>query len=271
MGKVCVIIVVILVALAIFYYYNHHSNRRIEPFTNINNNSTSCVDNKLPPGPWITSCKNHILTNGGTSLYAQCKNDNGVYQNTSIELNTCRDANCILVNNNGMLQCANSTSNDTPDSSRTTCNGLSGEWKDVCFQSRYTNDGKTVQAICPTNDGMYRSTSLDIDQCWAKGCSAYVDDGYLRCGEYQGSPPVPAPSPSPSPSHSPVPADTCTWPSGSWTNSCKDYFYNSNTGTIDALCQDNSGNYVPSNIDVSNCSGNVCYVRNNNGVLECDQ
>lgn len=85
--------------------YNHviETNKHNENFDNI----TSCINNQLPLGSWKLSCKNPFYSDGGYILSAECLNNQGTYDQTSIYLNSCATTGCQLNNNNGTLVCAN--------------------------------------------------------------------------------------------------------------------------------------------------------------------
>ncbi|KIM64735.1 hypothetical protein SCLCIDRAFT_114413 [Scleroderma citrinum Foug A] len=87
---------------------------------------------------WSYTCKDYYLSN--PVLYASCKQENGQYDNTSINLDKC------VTNDNGVLYC-----------------GTNGDYSSTCSDCTFT--GTTVVCDCKDSSQIVHSTSIDLNQC----------------------------------------------------------------------------------------------------------
>lgn len=209
------IIVLVLVIIHIIYMNNR---KYIENFEH----SNSSCNNKIPAGSWQTSCTDYKLIDNGSILVANCLDDNKNYVKSAIALDSCGDNSCNISNINGKLSCENS---------HEICTGLSGTWDQSCIDPTYSRDGKTLYALCQKRDGTYIRSSIDISTCQNNGCIAYNDDGNFKCGhENQNN--LSNYIQSNLIENISYPAKKrCSDVSGTWKDTCKDFFFNPLTVT----------------------------------------
>lgn len=240
--KSCVIIIVILIIIfVLILFMNNNQSIITEHMSNLPHRGT-CVNNKLPPGPWRLTCDKQYFSENGVVLNAECKNDQGTYTPTSIRLDKCVSDNCVMHNDNGQLQCGLTNQNHSCNK-----NNVGGSWNQTCINPQYIGD-TILKADCQTTNGDYVQSHINIGSCAPSGCNIYNNNGKLQCTE---------------------PSQKCSLPKGSWKETCKNDIFNVTTGTLRAQCQTTNGSYVPSNININQCSSQNCEIYNNNGQLEC--
>ena len=158
----------------------------------------SCVNNQLPPGSWIDTCKNHLFGEDGLTLNAQCLTNQGNYAKTSIYLDTCLPQNCNVYNNNGQLQCGyiNHPAPAMPPSPPATppvtpppsapcvqqCIIPQGTWLQTCRNPSYDSFSGVLNAQCQNEQGSYVPSTININACASKNCNVFNNKGQLECG-----------------------------------------------------------------------------------------
>jgi hypothetical protein len=123
----------------------------------------TCVrGNANPPaGSYDESCRN--INVNGTSLAADCRTISGSWQHASLSsFDGCRSA---VRNIDGYLTCDRGTANAPAGSYRKTCRSI-------------VVDGTTLEAICRTKNGDWKSRSLQFDECQGDISN---QDGILDC------------------------------------------------------------------------------------------
>lgn len=133
---------------------------------------TSASSASIIGGDWKDSCDalGTSVTkdnNGDIIAQASCKDPNGVYQTSSIDVSKC-GGNYKVTNRNGFLMC-NSDSKPT--------NVLGGNWSDSCAYVKYDPNTHLLSAFC--GDGGDTMTSIDVNSCGGRG--AQNDHGVLKC------------------------------------------------------------------------------------------
>lgn len=103
---------------------------------------------QLPGGNWRFSCRDIFVRNG--ALYAECRRNNGSWEDASIRLGRCRGP---LVNDNGNLECARRVA-ELPN----------GSFRNSCRNERIER-GYLLVARCADWNGQYRTTALDLRSC----------------------------------------------------------------------------------------------------------
>lgn len=233
----------------------------------------------LPSGSWRDTCRNYRVE--GPVLTAECKRRNGQWIYAQIYFPACRGS---INNRDGKLVCEDdrdalpsgswiqscrnyrmdgwvlkaecrsgrrwqrteiNTRNCREDISnqdgRLVCgSGYSlprGSWIESC--RNYGMDGRVLSAECSDNRGRWRFSELDT-----RGCRAPVSNqnGKLVCGE------------------------EAQLPSGSWTQSCRNYAMNGSV--LEAECRDRSNRWRFSELDMRYCRQPVANV---NGTLTCGE
>ena len=191
------------------------------------------IGRTLPRGSWRASCRN--ASKSGGTLYAQCDNGSGGWNNSSMDLDDCPTR--LVGNNHGSLYCEYSLAGRVLPG---------GSWRGSCRDASL--QGMRLYATCQDAAGSWVQTSLDTGNCPngtinnSNGQLTCAGDygGYNRNGYQGGLPP------------------------GSWRGSCRNGYI---TGTIlHAECNDGSGNWRPATYDLRRCAGQL---GNNHGVLYC--
>lgn len=120
---------------------------------------------QLPPGSWNQSCRNARIIRD--DLHAECRQRDGDWVRTSIDLDDCRGR--AVSNNNGRLVCGRvgNQGGYLP----------AGSWQQSCRNPRF--EGGRFHADCRKQNGVWRSDGIDLDDC--KGRPLYNDNGKLRC------------------------------------------------------------------------------------------
>ena len=179
-----------------------------------------------PPGSYQQSCRN--VTFDGRFLSAQCADRRGRYQDSRLDVRGCNRGDDIA-NRDGELVCEgrrqggdNNGSNDGSDNDRdghrgngdggyghgNDANDLDngrmprGSYQQTCRNVRL--DGDRLQAECQDRTGSWRRSSLDFGVC--RGDIAN-DNGELKCGGANPTPPAPPPPGPPPPPAAPASAD----------------------------------------------------------------
>jgi hypothetical protein len=235
----CGLIIIILIIIFVLVLLMSNNESIIAEHMD---NLRSCVNNKLPSGPWKLTCDNQYFSQNGTVLNAECKNNEGTYTPTSIKLNSCEADGCVVHNNNGQLQCGLINQEQSCNK-----NNVNGSWNQTCINPQYI--GKNMlKADCLTTDGHYVQSRINIKTCEPSGCNIYNNNGKLQCTES---------------------TQKCHFPKGDWKDTCKNDILNVTTGILSAKCQTINKDYVHSTIDINTCSSVNCEVYNNNGQLQC--
>jgi hypothetical protein len=123
-----------------------------------------------------------------------------------------------------------------------------GSWQMSCSNARM--HGSRLRARCRRDDDSWERSSIDVNRC-PSGLIANIN-GQLACegrtGERYGN-----------------------WnnqlPSGSWSDSCRNASMRGNA--LSASCQDGSGAYRRSSLDVTLCPQTL--ISNENGRLSCQE
>ncbi len=243
--KTCTIVIIVIIILIIIFVVVLFMNKNESILSEHMTSLQSCVNNKLPNGPWKLTCDGQYFSENGAVLNAECKNNQGTYTPTSIRLNTCMTDGCIIHNNNGQLQCG--INNVLPTNQNNICkkNNIGGSWKETCINPQYIGEN-ILKADCQTNNGNYVQSYINIGSCESSGCKIYNNDGKLQCVDSK-----------------------CHFPKGSWKDTCKDDILNVTTGLLRAKCKSVNDSYQPSSININECSPQNCEIYNNNGQLRC--
>ena len=127
-----------------------------------NNGELSCngQGGKIPKGSYRDSCKNSYVE--GSTLYANCKKNNGGWHKTSMNYRSC---NKDIKNDNGKLVCGSNNSDYPKGSYKKSCKNLYME-------------GKVLEADCKNDNGRWKHSSIKYKNC-SKGI--WNDNGKLRC------------------------------------------------------------------------------------------
>lgn len=131
-------------------------------------------DTSLPPGSWVRSCREGYVED--RTLYAECRNNRGRYDDTSIDLRSCRRQ--PISNDDGELTCGESDDDDGDGRLPR------GSWRDTC--RNYRMDGRTLEAECQDRDGGWRYSELDTEDC--DGNRVANRNGRLACEDEDGPP-----------------------------------------------------------------------------------
>lgn len=169
-----------------------------------------------PPGSYRQSCRNWNAT--GTTLTAECKNNNGAWQPLSTLMNFDQ---CIgdIQNLNGNLQC-NKGAGTPPGSYRQSCRDI------------YVN-GTTLYAACKDNNGAWQPQSIltDIQQCTGDIQNL---NGKLECNKGGTTPP------------------------GSYQQSCRDIYVNGTTLYATCKTSNGAWSSTPTSLsNVNQCIGGI--------------
>lgn len=162
----------------------------------------------------------------GWTLEAQCQRRDGSWNLTSIYLRACDGP---LSNADGELVCTKELPPEriVQESFRKSCSDIS------------LRKG-TLEARCRKIDGSWNWSTLALKGCYGDITNV---DGVLRCGGRQA--------------HAPL-------PKGSYRQSCRDLEVQGSVLTGE--CRDNRGSWVPANLDLKRCRGQV---DNRNGRFVC--
>lgn len=130
---------------------------------------------KMPAGSWQQSCRNaHIVRD---DLLAECRQRDGDWVRTSIDLDDCRGQQ--IYNDNGRLRCGNAGGNYGGNYGGGYNNRLPpGSWQQSCRNARFGNDGR-FYADCRERNGGWNTDGIDLNGC--RGRPVYNEDGKLRC------------------------------------------------------------------------------------------
>ena len=184
------------------------------------------IGRTLPRGSWRASCRN--ASKSGGTLFAQCDNGSGGWTSTSLNLDQCPTR--LVGNNRGNLFCEGNMSGGYLPG---------GNWRNSCRDAR--EDGRMLYADCDDGNGNFSNSSVDTSLC-PRG-EVVNTHGRLYCANGQAS---------------------SVLPPGSWRTSCRNGFIQG--GVLHAECQNGSGAWVASSIDLRGCSGPIGNVR---GRLVC--
>lgn len=180
---------------------------------------------RYPPGNYKDSCTD--LVKIGHMLEAKCRKEDGTWNSTVLFYGSC---NGPIHNNNGQLTCnQGGGGNYLPP----------GSYKQTCMNMRV--EGNILQARCQRQDGSYRFTSIDYEDCYSDITN---QNGRLTCGQRHH--------------HNMLPR-------GSYKQSCRDLSVNGDI--LSAECEKRNGNWRWTSIDFSDCYGDVA---NHNGRLICE-
>ncbi|MDF3074837.1 MAG: hypothetical protein K0S54_2504 [Alphaproteobacteria bacterium] len=119
----------------------------------------------MPGGSWNQSCRNAQIR--GDDLVAECRERDGSWNRTSLDLDGCRGR--PVSNQNGRLQCA-----ETGQAGHTMPRG---SWTQSCRNAQIRGDD--LYAECRGRDGRWHNTRIDLDRCPNRGLTN--DNGELRC------------------------------------------------------------------------------------------
>ena len=120
---------------------------------------------KLPPGSWSQSCRNARIVRD--DLYAECRQRDGDWVRSSIDLDDCRGQS--VRNDNGRLRCGNVNygGDRFPN----------GPWRDSCRNPRM--EGDRFIADCRELNGGWNTDGIGVSSC--RGRPIYNQGGKLRC------------------------------------------------------------------------------------------
>jgi hypothetical protein len=105
----------------------------------------------MPSGTWRQSCRDGYVD--GRRLYAECRRNNGRWQDASLNLQSCPRG--PVGNNNGTLYCEGGSGGGL---------GLpGGSWRQSCRDGHV--DGRTLYAECRRNNGRWQGASLNLQTC----------------------------------------------------------------------------------------------------------
>lgn len=199
----------------------------------------------LPAGSWRQSCNNPRLK-GNDDFSADCRTRDGRVVTSRIDLDRC-GRNGAVGNNNGQLFCERVGTQGHQGGGKWWGQGLpAGSYQRSCRNARIEGRDLLI-AQCQRQNGSYRNTRLDIDEC--RGRDIANDNGHLECGgkTYGGS------------------YGQYKLPPGSWTQSCR----NARVIRDDlvAECRQRDGDWKRSSLDLDDCRGRQ--VSNDNGRLVC--
>ncbi|MEM7008569.1 MAG: CVNH domain-containing protein [Thermodesulfobacteriota bacterium] len=182
------------------------------------------VAQQYPPGNYKDSCTD--LVKIGHMLEAKCRKEDGTWQNTVLFYGSCDGP---IHNNNGQLTCNQGGGGNwlPPGSYQNSCRNM-----DV--------RGNILQAQCQRQDGSWRYTSIDYEDCYSDITN---QNGRLQCGQRHH--------------HNMVPR-------GSYKQTCRDIGMNGEI--LSAQCEKENGNWRWSSLNVEDCYGPV---QNQNGRLVC--
>jgi hypothetical protein len=119
---------------------------------------------QMPTGSWSQSCRDARIVRD--DLYAECRQRDGDWIRTSIDLDDCRGRG--IVNDNGRLRCGDGGPRYTMPR---------GSWVQSCRNADIRGDD--LYAQCRGRDGRWHNTRLDLDRCPGRGLRN--DNGELRC------------------------------------------------------------------------------------------
>ena len=186
---------------------------------------TDTLAQRYPPGNYKDSCTDLIKI--GHMLEAKCRKMDGTWQNTVLFYGNCTGP---IHNNDGQLTCnQGGGGNYLPP----------GSYKQTCMNMRV--EGNILQARCQRQDGSYRFTSIDYEDCYSDITN---QNGRLTCGQRHH--------------HNMLPR-------GSYKQSCRDLSVNGDI--LSAECQKRDGNWRWTSIDFGDCYGEIV---NQNGRLICE-
>jgi hypothetical protein len=227
-NKSIIVLIVVIVAIFALWYLVNGTHYGPEYFDMISDDEAkSCTLN----GEWSDSCRNPRLDRDG--LTAECRDDDGTYQATTIDPFSCPD--CNLINNNGVLKCAADGRCSTPLPW--------GKWKNECTNP--VLHGNVLSADCPKTDGSVVTSHVDYTKC--AGCDVINDNGTLKCNV---------------PSSDKVCA--MSFP-GNWATTCTDGMIMGDK--LVAQCKRNNGIAASTSIDYGACKS--CQIDNIDGKLTC--
>jgi CVNH domain len=126
--------------------------------------SASANAQGVPPGTYTQTC-NSIFMLDNFTLQANCRQENGAFETSALDLRTCGGGSHIS-NNNGFLQCA----------------GFSGARSSSYLQSCefVSFSGNEISANCLSLAGALPFTSLDTRIC-VPGSDIANNNGKLQC------------------------------------------------------------------------------------------
>ncbi len=132
----------------------------IQPCDIINDNGAlNCA---LPGGSYAQSCRNIVYIWDLAQLQASCRDVNGNYQTSRVNLPCARP----ISNLNGHLFCGG------------WAELLGGSWQQSCQNMSW--DGKDILSTqCRTKSGNWRNNTINLAQCRSR--QAWNNDGYLTC------------------------------------------------------------------------------------------
>lgn len=196
---------------------------------------------RLPPGPWSQVCRNARVQNN--VLYAECPAGGGNWRTVDVNLNRCPGQPITYQNND--LRCPDGQSGGGGYQPWWGQGLPQGSYRQSCRNTRMEGRDLLV-AECRRQNGNYRTTRLDIDEC--RGRDIANDNGHLQCGgrTFGGN-------------------YGYQIPGGSWSQSCR----NARILRDDlvAECRTVNGNWIPARVDLDECRGRA--ISNENGRLRC--
>ncbi len=194
----------------------------------------------LPGGSYQQSCRNMVFARG--TLSGECRNAGGEWRATSLDTRTCTQG-ADIGNDNGTLKCASATPPPPPPVLP------AGSYQQSCRNMAFARG--TLSGECRNAGGEWRATTLDTRTC-TQGADIGNDNGTLKCA---GATPPPPPPGGPRPT-----------PVGSYQTSCRNIAVE--RGTLNAECQDASGAWKQTSIELRSCRG-APDIANDNGALKC--
>lgn len=167
------LLIVTIICLAIYVWYK---NRPVSKLTELSG-SDSNLDFRctIPKGTWQNTCQGGSVS--GSILTANCLDSKGSVIRSSLDLNLC-DVGDVF-NSDGNLTCYAGTG---LCNSNRTCAIPTGKFQQSCTNIRV--DGSMLYADCPSSNGIYQPTYLDLRNC-GQGDIINVD-GTLRCSAGTG-------------------------------------------------------------------------------------
>lgn len=202
----------------------------------------------LPQGSYQQTCRDARID--GDHLEARCRDKDGQWRNTYVDLRGCRGD---IANNDGNLRC------EDRGGWQGGGYGQGGRWGGGLPQGSYQQtcqdirmNGDLLEARCRETDGDMRNTSINYRSC--RGDILNVN-GNLTCdnrsGNWQGG-------------YGPGGRWGGGLPQGSYQQTCRDVRLVGNR--MEASCQEKDGGWKNSSIDYRSCRKDIA---NDNGQLRC--